>query len=92
MRRPELVSFQSACFRWVRRNSADTTTPSTPTLRGGRLNGLVFALSDVCYALWDPSHHALQRLGQTDLAAQTRSEIRGANVTYGEGLRGLASV
>lgn len=32
----------------------------------------VFALSDVGYALWNPDHHAFQRLGQTDLATQSR--------------------
>lgn len=36
------------------------------------LRGSVFALSDVGYALWDPGHHAVQRLGQTDLATQSR--------------------
>lgn len=50
-----------------------TTSHPRSSAAGSWLSWFVFALSDVGYALWDSGHHALQRLCQTDLTAQTRS-------------------
>ena len=47
--------------------------------QGCWLRGSILALSDVRYALWNPGHHAVQRLGQTDLATQSRSEGKNEN-------------